>query len=183
MGHGMADGSGPVLLATKLRPPPVRDQIVPRERLVERLRTGSGLRLTLVACPPGFGKTTVLAAWHEVEAARKPVAWLTLDEGDNDPAVLWSYVIEAFRRACPAIGRPASALVLLFAIVWFLPNSMEMLWRFDPALNSPYGGDRIAPARRLSWSPTRANAAVYGLVCIVAILALSNLKPFIYFQF
>ena len=108
MGHGMADGSGPVLLATKLRPPPVRDQIVPRERLVERLRAGSGLRLTLVACPPGFGKTTMLAAWHEVEAARKPVAWLTLDEGDNDPAVLWSYVIEALRRACPAIGQPAS---------------------------------------------------------------------------
>ena len=108
MGHGMEDGSGPVLLATKLRPPPVRDQTVPRERLVERLRSGAELRLTLVACPPGFGKTTMLAAWHEVEAARKPVAWLTLDEGDNDPAVLWSYVIEALRRACPAIGQPAS---------------------------------------------------------------------------
>ena len=108
MGHGMEDGWGPVLLATKLRPPAVRDQTVPRERLVERLRTGSGLRLTLVACPPGFGKTTMLAAWHEVEAARKPVAWLTLDEGDNDPAVLWSYVIEALRRACPAIGQLAS---------------------------------------------------------------------------
>ena len=108
MGHGMEDGSGPVLLATKLRPPPVRDQTVPRERLVERLRAGSELRLTLVACPPGFGKTTLLAAWHEVEAARKPAAWLTLDEGDNDPVVLWSYVIEALRRACPAIGQPAS---------------------------------------------------------------------------
>jgi LuxR family transcriptional regulator, maltose regulon positive regulatory protein len=108
MGHGMEDGSGPVLLATKLRPPPVRDQTVPRGRLVERLRTGSSLRLTLVACPPGFGKTTMLAAWHEVEAARKPVAWLTLDEGDNDPTVLWSYMIKALGRACPAIGQPAS---------------------------------------------------------------------------
>ena len=49
----------------------------------------------------------MLAAWHEVEAARKPVAWRTLDEGDNDPAVLWSYVIESLRRACRAIGRPA----------------------------------------------------------------------------
>jgi len=106
MGHRMEDGSGPVLVGTKLRPPPVRDQVVPRERLVERLRAGSGLRLTLVACPPGFGKTTMLAAWHQVEAARRPVAWLTLDEGDNDPAVLWSYVIEALGRACPAIGQP-----------------------------------------------------------------------------
>ena len=108
MGHGVEDGSGPVLLATKLRPPAVRDQVVPRERLLERLRTGSELRLTLVACPPGFGKTTMLAAWHQAEAARKPAAWLTLDEGDNDPAVLWSYVIEALGRSCPAIGQPAS---------------------------------------------------------------------------
>jgi len=108
MGHEIEDGSGPVLLATKLRPPAVRDQVVPRERLWERLRTGSGLRLTLVACPPGFGKTTMLAAWHEAEAARKPVAWLTLDEGDNDPGVLWSYVIKALRRVCPGIGRLAS---------------------------------------------------------------------------
>ena len=64
-----------------------------------------GPRLSLVACPAGFGKTTLLAAWREAEAARKPVAWLTLDEGDNDPVVLWSHVIEALRRACPAVAR------------------------------------------------------------------------------
>ena len=56
----------------------------------------------------GFRKTTLLAAWYEVGAPRKPVAWLTLDEGDNDPVVLWSYVIEALRRACPAINLRAS---------------------------------------------------------------------------
>jgi len=50
----------------------------------------------------------LLAAWHDVEAARKPVAWLTLDDGDNDPVVLWSYVIQALRGACPAITLPAS---------------------------------------------------------------------------
>ena len=61
-----------------------------------------------MACPAGYGKTTLLAEWQEAEAARKPVAWLTLDEGDNDPVVLWSYVIEALRRACPAISLPAS---------------------------------------------------------------------------
>jgi hypothetical protein len=37
-----------------------------------------------------YGKTTLLAAWHEAEAARKPMAWLTLDEGDDDPVVLWT---------------------------------------------------------------------------------------------
>ena len=108
MGDSAEDGPGPVLIATKLRPPRVHDQVVPRERLLERLRAGSGLALSLVACPAGYGKTTLLAAWHQAEAARKPVAWLTLDEDDNDPVVLWSYVIEALRRACPAISLPAS---------------------------------------------------------------------------
>ncbi len=108
MGDGVADGPGPVLLATKLHPPAVRDQVVARERLAEPLRAGSGLRLSLVACPAGYGKTTLLAEWQEAEAARKPVAWLTLDEGDNDPVVLWSYVIEALRRACQAVSLPTS---------------------------------------------------------------------------
>ena len=108
MGDRVEDGPGPVLIATKLRPPAIRDQVVPRERLLERLRSGSGLGLSLVACPAGYGKTTLLGAWHEAEAARKPVAWLTLDEGDSDPLVLWSYVIQALRGACPAISLPAS---------------------------------------------------------------------------
>jgi LuxR family transcriptional regulator, maltose regulon positive regulatory protein len=108
MGDRAEGESGPVLIATKLRPPTARDQVVPRERLLEQLRSGSGLALSLVACPAGFGKTTMLTAWHEAEAARKPVAWLTLDEDDNDPVVLWSYVIEALRRSCPAISMPAS---------------------------------------------------------------------------
>jgi LuxR family transcriptional regulator, maltose regulon positive regulatory protein len=99
----------PVLLATKLTPPAMREQVVPRGRLLERLGGGSGSRLSLVACPAGFGKTTLLAAWREVEAARKPVVWLTVDEGDRDPVVLWSYVIEALRRVCPGVGQSAPA--------------------------------------------------------------------------
>ena len=97
----------PMLIATKLRPPAIRDQIVPRERLLEQLRPGSDPALTLVICPAGFGKTTLLAAWYQAETARRPVAWLTLDEADNDPVVLWSYVIEALRRVCPAVSLPA----------------------------------------------------------------------------
>ena len=103
----VADGGGhegdeqPTLVATKLRPPPVREQSIRRERLLERLRSGSDRRLTLVACPAGFGKTTLLSAWYESEAARRLVAWITLDEADNDPVVLWSHAIEALRRAKP----------------------------------------------------------------------------------
>ena len=72
-----ADGGGhegveqPTLVGTKLRPPPVREQSIPRERLLERLRSGSDRRLTLVACPAGFGKTTLLSAWYEAEATRR----------------------------------------------------------------------------------------------------------------
>ena len=117
-GNGVRRGAGqPILVGTKLHPPPVRELTIPRERLLERLRSGSDRRLTLVACPAGFGKTTLLAAWREAEAARKPVAWLTLDEGDNDPVVLWSYVIEALRRASPAVARSAAADTVVAPVV------------------------------------------------------------------
>jgi hypothetical protein len=77
----------------------------------------------------------------------------------------------------------AVALTLLFGIVWLMPNSMELMWRFKPALPSPYPDQPVAPAKRLAWRPTPLQAGAYGLMCILAVLALSNLKPFIYFQF
>ena len=91
----------PVLLATKLHPPVVPAQIVARERLFARLREGRGRRLSLVACPAGFGKSTLLAAWREADAGGPPMAWVTLDEGDNDVVVLWSHVLQALGQACP----------------------------------------------------------------------------------
>ena len=62
----------PILLATKLHPPVVPAQTIVRERLFERLREGRGLRLTLVACPAGFGKSTLLAAWREFGSVSGP---------------------------------------------------------------------------------------------------------------
>ena len=117
-GAGVRRGAGqPILVSTKLHPPPVREETIPRERLLERLRSGSDRSLTLVACPAGFGKTTLLAAWCQAEAARKPVAWLTLDEGDNDPVVLWSHAIEALRRASPAVASAAPAHTVVTPVV------------------------------------------------------------------
>lgn len=117
VGHGAS-----ILVATKLMAPPVRDQLVSRDRLVRRLSAGAGCRLIVVACPAGFGKTSLLTAWYQEEVARRPTAWLTLDKGDNDPAVLWSYLLEALGRACPDIrevaeyrhtsGRPVAELLL-----------------------------------------------------------------------
>ncbi len=117
-GDGVRQGAGqPILVGTKLHPPSVRELTIPRERLLERLRSGSDRSLTLVACPAGFGKTTLLAAWREAEAARKPVAWLTLDEGDNDPVVLWTHAIEALRRASPAVASSVAAHTVVAPVV------------------------------------------------------------------
>ncbi|HEY7692983.1 MAG TPA: LuxR C-terminal-related transcriptional regulator [Gaiellaceae bacterium] len=92
----------PELLETKLHPPSLRSHTVMRDRLVERLRAESGVKLVLVAAPAGYGKTTLLGSWRGLESKRRPVAWLTLDESDNDPVVLWSQVHEAIKRVCPA---------------------------------------------------------------------------------
>ena len=127
-GNGVRRGAGqPILVGTKLHPPSVRELTIPRERLLERLRSGSDRRLTLVACPAGFGKTTLLAAWREAEAARKPVAWLTLDEGDNDPVVLWSHAIEALRRTSPAARSAATETVVAPVVDVVLPRLVNEL--------------------------------------------------------
>ena len=146
----------PVLVATKLHPPAVRDQAIPRERLVEALRAGSGLKLSLVACPAGFGKTTLLAAWREAEAARKPVAWVTLDEGDNDPVVLWSYVIEALRSACPAISLPASPQMareaaILHTVLPSLVNELDDLGEVTLILDDFHRLSDGAARQSLAW--------------------------------
>ena len=85
------------LLATKVQAPRFRDQTVRRERLLERLRPEPGVKLTAVMAPAGGGKTTLLGTWREREAERRPVAWLSIDEGDDDPVVLWAYVLESLR--------------------------------------------------------------------------------------
>ncbi len=75
-----------------------------------------------------------------------------------------------------------AALVALFALVWFAPNSMEITWTYRPAL--PPGTDTaLGDPGRLAWRPTPRQAIAYGVLAIVAVLDLSNRSPFIYFQF
>jgi LuxR family maltose regulon positive regulatory protein len=101
------------LLETKLYIPPVRPELVSRTRLLERLNAGlwpkglqkdSGFarKLTLISAPAGFGKTTLVSEWaHKVGAQHTApqVAWLSLDEGDNDPARFLAYMIAALQTA------------------------------------------------------------------------------------
>ena len=72
----------PDLLATKLNVPPARAQLVVRPRLFERLEVGLQGKLTLIAAPAGFGKTTLLSAWRTTAAGSDmPFAWVSLDAG------------------------------------------------------------------------------------------------------
>ncbi len=97
------------LLATKFHVPAKRSTLVARPRLTARLDLGRAARLTLVSAPAGFGKTTLLADWLATASADgRAVAWLSLDQRDNDPAVFWAYVAAALRRAVPGIGESAA---------------------------------------------------------------------------
>lgn len=94
------------ILTTKLFPPPPRRNHVVRPRLVERLNAGiqDGRRVLLVSAAAGFGKTTLVSAWITEEQLRPSVAWVSLDEGDNDPIRFLAYLIAALQQVHTEIG-------------------------------------------------------------------------------
>jgi LuxR family maltose regulon positive regulatory protein len=100
--------NGP-LLRTKLYIPSLRSELVRRPRLIERLMAGLDRKLTLVSAPAGFGKTTLVSEW--LAGCGQPAAWLSLDEGDNDPARFWAYVCAAVRQTLPEAGETAQAML------------------------------------------------------------------------
>ena len=99
------------ILATKLYIPPPRPNIVPHPRLVERLNEGleASRKLTIISAPAGFGKTTLVSEW--IAGCKRPVAWLSLDEGDNDPTRFLTYLIAALQTIAPNIGKGALAAI------------------------------------------------------------------------
>lgn len=76
--------------------------MVHRSRLTERLNEGLHRKMTLVSAPAGFGKTTLVSEW--LAGCERPVAWLSLDEGDNDPARFLTYLLAALRTIGATIG-------------------------------------------------------------------------------
>jgi LuxR family maltose regulon positive regulatory protein len=97
------------LLATKLHLPRPRPEMVARPRLLVRLNEGMRRELVLVCTPAGFGKTTLLAEW--ARGGDRPVAWLSLDEADNDPARFWRHVAAALDPVRPEIAERVRALL------------------------------------------------------------------------
>jgi len=106
---GVAVSGQDVLLATKLHVPGSQPGFVTRQRLAVRLDEGLARGLVLVCAPAGSGKTALLADW--TRRGRRPVAWLSLDAGDNDPARFWRHSVAALERARPGVsGRVAPLL-------------------------------------------------------------------------
>ena len=91
--------------------PASRPGQVPRPRLTARLDEGLARGLILVCAPAGYGKTVLLANW--VRRSGQPVAWLSLDAGDNDPARFWRHAAAALDRARPGIAQPGDDEALL----------------------------------------------------------------------
>ncbi len=111
-GHpGGSSSERDVLLRTKLHVPPSRPGLVARPRLAAQLDEGLSRGLILIAAPAGYGKSVLLSEWARGRGL--PLAWLSLDEGDNDPVRFWRHVLAALDVLRPGIagrvGPPAGS--------------------------------------------------------------------------
>lgn len=97
------------LLTTKLYRPPVTPDLEPRTHLVERLANNRHRPLTLISAPAGYGKTVLVSMW--LEASDCPIAWLSLDETDNDLQTFASYLLAALQSAFPALELDTPSLL------------------------------------------------------------------------
>ncbi len=127
------------LLATKLYIPPPRPHVVLRTSLIEQLNEGLDRKLTLISAPAGFGKTTLVSEW--IAGSGRVAAWLSLDEGDNDPVRFLAYLAAAMQTIAPNIGAGVSGVlqspqppstesiltVLLNEITTFIPDPFVLI--------------------------------------------------------
>ncbi|WP_189009599.1 LuxR C-terminal-related transcriptional regulator [Paenibacillus marchantiophytorum] len=90
------------IISTKLYIPPSRPNVVVRPRLIERMSEGLHRKLTVISASAGFGKTTLLSEWLAV--CDRPVAWLSMDEGENDPACFLTYLFASLQSIATSRG-------------------------------------------------------------------------------
>jgi LuxR family maltose regulon positive regulatory protein len=110
--HASGNDGMPLLMA-KFHPPRLPASLIERPHLLERLDAGLEHKLMLLSAPAGFGKTTLVSQWIRTRFPRDDgaVAWVALDDGDNDPVRFWRYVITACQRFQSDQGRAALALL------------------------------------------------------------------------
>jgi LuxR family transcriptional regulator, maltose regulon positive regulatory protein len=123
------------LLEPKLHLPRLHVSLVSRERLLAQLDEGLSHKLTLISAPAESGKTTLVRQWMAERNAQQrqhvdsgylpPVAWVSLDAGDNDPIRFWRYVITACRVLQQDLGQPALAQLSTLPQIPFKSSPLE----------------------------------------------------------
>src|SRR5215510_16211480 len=98
-----------MLLTTKLYLPPARQTLVDRPVLLDQLKDGLCGKLTLVSAPAGFGKTSLVAAWRK--DCETPLAWVSLDEEDNEPRRFLDYLTGALQMVDHDLGDESAELL------------------------------------------------------------------------
>jgi LuxR family transcriptional regulator, maltose regulon positive regulatory protein len=142
------------ILESKLTPPFRRNGMVPRTNLLDRLDASSGVPVVAIAAPPGYGKSTLLVQWAEMDD--RPFAWLSLDGRDNDPVVLLTYIAAALDRvervdpsvfrALGSLGAPVSETVVARLASSLASRATPIVLALDDAhlLHNPECLDHLA---------------------------------------
>ena len=181
----------PPLAEAKLAAPRQRAGMVRRPRIARSLEAGADAALTLVAAPAGYGKTTAVRAW--CATSETALAWVTLDEGDNDAARLWTYVATAVDRVREGLGRRAlqrlrvagmpmetvidelmNGIAAFGAELVLVLDDVHTVNDVDCLASIEYAIERLPPAARLILI-TRADPAL-GLAALRARGALVELR-------
>ena len=150
------------LITTKLHVPSRRRTIVARPRLEARLAHATDAKLLLVSAPAGFGKTTLVAEWLATLAAEgAAVAWVSLDDRDNDPAVFWAYVLAALSAAVPGLDVRMFAMLLCYTL-----GIMGILTPYATGPSPVYFGSGFVP-RKDFWRL----GAIFGFIYLAVLLA------------
>jgi LuxR family maltose regulon positive regulatory protein len=100
----------PALIVTKSRVPMQRAGLVRRNELIKRLSNVRDRQVTLVQAPAGYGKSTVLVEWARADPVRR-FGWVTLEKTENDPVLLWQYMVYALRAIVPGFADGAWRLL------------------------------------------------------------------------
>ena len=99
------------LITTKLYIPKPRQKLVSRPVLLDRLSWGLNGKLTLISAASGYGKTTLMAEWYATRGQNYPLAWISLDKGDNDLVSFLSYLIAALQNVQDGLGQDTITLM------------------------------------------------------------------------